>query len=394
MTLALATAPTRTPPPRTETARPIVERHRAGDLAALVPDWRRLAADALEPNVYFGPDFLIPNLAATAPKSAVLTVRGTDGALLALAPVERRRIGFGLAGPIPAIRSHRYAPMGTPLLRADDPVAAWTGLLDAMGGGVMALPDLRLDGPAFQALDEAVRRRGGGVSLHDAHARAALRSGPSPDDYLQAALGSKRRKEIARQGRRLAERGALETDVVTGAAAIQAFDSFLALEAAGWKGRAGTALAQDPPALAFARRAVTDLAASGGLVVDRIRLDGRDVALLLRLGERGRVWPWKIAYAEDLATFSPGVQVMLQATTRMLQDPAFELADSLAVANHPMIDHLWRDRIRIGTVLVRFGASALRATVAARDLEAYLAARRTAKVWRDRVRPRRTGPAT
>lgn len=394
MTLALQAAAARPTPHRSETARPAVERHRADTLAALMPDWRDLSADALEPNVYFGPDFLIPYLAASAPKAAVLTVRAPDGALLALAPVERRRIGFGLAGPIPAVRSHRYAPMGTPLLRADDPVAAWTGLLDGMGSDVIALPDLRLDGPAFAALDEAVRRRGGAVSLHDAHERAALRAGPSAEDYIQAALGPKRRKEIARQGRRLAERGALETDVVTGAAAVAAFESFLTLEASGWKGRAGTALAQDAPALAFARRAVPDLAAAGRLVVDRIRLDGRDVALLLRLADHGRAWPWKIAYAEDLAAFSPGVQVMLQATTRMLQDPAFELADSLAVANHPMIDHLWRDRIRIGTVLVHRGGSAWRAAVAARDLEVFMAARRTAKAWRDRIRPRRAGPAS
>lgn len=393
MTIALRAVPDRSPSPRSDAGPATVERHRADGLAALVSDWTRLADECLEPNVYFGPDFLIPNLAATAPGAGVMTVRGPDGALLALAPVERRRVGFGLAGPIAAIRSHRYAPMGTPLLRAGDPVAAWTGLLDAMGRSVVALPDLRLDGPAFQTLEEAVRVRGGDLSIHDAHERAALRPGLSAEDYLQAALGSKRRKEIARLGRRLAERGALETDVATGPAAVSAFEAFLTLEAAGWKGRAGTALAQDRPALAFARGAVPDLAASGRLLVDRIRLDGRDVALLLRLCDRGRYWPWKIAHAEDLAAFSPGVQVMLQATTRMLQDPAFELADSLAVAHHPMIDHLWRDRIRIGTVLVRFGGPALRRRLAARDLEAYLAVRRRAKALRDRLRPRPTGPA-
>jgi Acetyltransferase (GNAT) domain len=80
-------------------------------------------------------------------------------------------------------------------------------------------------------------------------------------------------------------------------------------------------------------------------------------------------WCWKIAYDERFARFSPGVQLLLEATRELLDEPAREHADSCATANHPMIDHVWRERLLLTDRLMRIGPDATRAFELAGALE-------------------------
>jgi hypothetical protein len=58
---------------------------------------------------------------------------------------------------------------------------------------------------------------------------------------------------------------------------------------------------------------------------------------------------------------SPGVQLTLDITRAMCADGQIDSVDSTAIANHPMIDHIWRDRQPIGDLLLptQPGAAAL-----------------------------------
>lgn len=389
----------------------VVRRRSLADAAAIEPAWRDLACRALEPNVFLGPDVLPPRLAAFAPAAELVTVEAPDGRLVLLAAVARRRIGFGLTGRVTALWSDDYAPLGTPLVARDGPggaEAAWMALLSDLAErtgrrlGAFALPDQRLDGPVHAAFVQAAERLGLAWANHGVHARAALCGGRSPEAHRLAAIEPRRRKEYARQARRLAEQGHLIGDTVTDSAEIPAaFADFLALEAAGWKGRNGTALHQQPAARAFMEAAVAALAARNALTIDRLRLDGRPIALLLRVRDGAAAWPWKIAYDEAYAAQSPGVQIMLQASARLLDDPGFRLADSLAVAGHPMIEHLWRERIQIGTLIVGpAGRGHFGVRLKGLEFEFHDRARARARGLRDALRARfgsrrkaqRTGP--
>lgn len=370
--------------------RPVAERVARADWPALEPAWRRLAAGAIEPNVFAGPDFLGPHAAFAAPACELLVVRAPDdpARLLALAPITLSRRGSGVLGRVQTLWTSDYAPLGTPLIAADDPVGAWTALLAAAAerDGVLVIEDMRLAGPAHAAFSAAIEAAGHGYAPVFEHRRAALEAGLSPEAWLAASIDKKQRKEQARQWRRLAEQGSLDAEPATEPAEIEAaFAAFVELEDRGWKGRAGTSLARRPDALAFATAAVAALARSQRVSIERIRLDGRLVAAVVCLVDDGAVWPWKTAYDEDLSSLSPGVQVMLRATERMLALPGFRGADSLAVAGHPMIDHLWRDRIRIGTLVVDLGATA-RARLVAADIRAWQSLHVAARAARDRLR--------
>jgi Acetyltransferase (GNAT) domain len=158
---------------------------------------------------------------------------------------------------------------------------------------------------------------------------------------------------LRRQRHRLADAGSLTVDVTTGATAIgDALRDVLGLEARGWKVRAGTAAAKHDDIRCFIDGAIAALAADGQVRIDRLRMGGEAIAAAITLLSGARAWTWKIAYDETYARFSPGVQLMLDVTEALLVDGAVAHADSCATADHPMIDHLWRERLALSDRLI------------------------------------------
>jgi hypothetical protein len=59
-----------------------------------------------------------------------------------------------------------------------------------------------------------------------------------------------------------------------------------------------------------------------------------------------------MAYAEDLARLSPGVQFVTELTAAQHANAEIRLTDSCAIPNHPMIDRLWPDRRPIADMVL------------------------------------------
>lgn len=176
--------------------------------------------------------------------------------------------------------------------------------------------------------------------------RAALRINGSFDAWFEQSFEPKRRKEFKRQQKRLGEQGVVEISREVLA------DDYLALEAKGWKGRAGTALQTDAQATAQFKLICKNLSASGQLRFWTLKLDGKAIASLVGIVDGTQAWIFKIAYDEDYARFSPGVLVVLEATRDFFADGAIKLIDSCAIPGHPMIERIWKDRIAFADVLV------------------------------------------
>jgi hypothetical protein len=129
-------------------------------------------------------------------------------------------------------------------------------------------------------------------------------------------------------------------------------DALLQLEAMGWKGNRGTALAVSAKAQAALQAGLAAMHSANRLRFWRMELDGRPIAALFALVDDGEVALGKIAHAEDLARFSPGVQIIMQATQSLFDDETCIRADSNAMPGHPMIDRLWRDRLDCADLLL------------------------------------------
>lgn len=356
----------------------------AGEAAAHLADWQALADRALEPNPFYRPDFLLPYLRHMERADVTLCAvrRDTDGAFLALAPFARRRLGLLLSGA--TAHAGDYGPLGTPLVAPDADADVLAALIDTahtmVGTDIVTLPYLRTDGPVYDLvldLEEANLWR---LDLDNPCVRAGHATGPTGEEQYRA-LGTRRRKEVERQFRRLSDTGAVDLVSLDKPEAVAAaFEAFLTLEARGWKGRRGTALACRNDRASFARAFIARMAEAGRVRIDVLRRDAAPIAMMIMLRDGARMLSWKIAYDEDLARFSPGAQVSRYSMRRTLETDGVAEADSLAVPDHPMITPLWRGRIPYATaILTRGPAADLRLSLTALDHALERRLRRAAK---------------
>jgi CelD/BcsL family acetyltransferase involved in cellulose biosynthesis len=330
-----------------------VEWRALDSLPPIAAPWRELAARALEPNVFYEPAFLQAAAPVFAPDAGAVLVWSGDRPqrLLGFLParIERRR--YGLKLPVLVGLTHRFGPLGVPLVEreaAEPVIAALFARLAADQNlpGLVLLPFLPQDGPFASALNAFLRRAQMPRADFNRHRRALFEPGQDRAGYVRRAVGKHRMKELRRQARRLSEIGAVMfTGATEPANVADTLDDFLSLEARGWKGHAGTAIADDADLAAFIRSAMAGLAAEGKVTIYRIMLDGRAVAAAIVLRSGHRAWFWKIAYDEVLARYSPGVMISVEVTYELADDADIARADSCATANHPMIDRLWRERL-------------------------------------------------
>lgn len=360
------------------------------ELAALeniADEWHALAIRAIEPNVFYEPEFMLAAAPLFGAGVRVMLVRSTSGRLVGLFParIERWR---GLA-PMLAGWTHPFAPLGLPLVDRDDAegvIAAWLGHLgrDRSTPGLLLMPLVPAEGAFAQALDAALVDRH--HAAFDRHQRALLAPGPHRERYVERAVSAGRRKELRRQRRRLEDIAPVTFAASTGRDIAAALKDFLVLEAGGWKGVAGTAIVNDAKVRGFVERAVGALAADGRARIDRLFLNGTAIAATITLSSGDTAWCWKIAYSEGVSRFSPGVQLALDLTESLLAQPIPVRVDSCATADHPMIDHIWSERLTLHDRLIAL-RPALLPFALARGIETLRrSAIAQAKTLRDRLR--------
>jgi CelD/BcsL family acetyltransferase involved in cellulose biosynthesis len=362
-------------------------------ITAIEPaQWQALSDRAIEPNGYYLPGWELAVSAAARGRTDAQALRAFDNAsarLIGLMPVVPLWRAWRI--PLPALASaHPYGTLCSPLLDRDMAADAAMGLLHQArltGAHALILRDVALDGAAMISLTEALRRDGLEPRVLNSHVRACLDATCDGDVLLRDALGSKKLKELRRQRHRLGGHGPVAFEIAHTPAEIgPALDTFLQLEASGWKGRRGTALAQEAGDTAFIRRAVSSLADAGQCEIVTLRAGTTPVAAGIVLRHQDRAFFFKLGVDERFARYSPGVQLALELTRHLCADPAIASADSTAGADHPMINPIWRGRFTIGDVLIPLKrndpmVALIHATLAARGL-AIKAARRARHAFR------------
>ena len=319
--------------------------------------WRALADRAIEPNGYYLPDWeLAVNASAPGRTGASALAVQSDMALIGLMPVVSLAHAYKI--PLPALVSaHPYGTLCTPLLDrayAEDAAARLMQAARDSGARALVLRDVALDGAAMKAVNAVLRGDGIRPRVLSWHLRACLNATRGADELLQDALSAKKLKELRRQRHRLAdEHGEVGFEVArTSSDIAAATETFLMLEASGWKGRRGTALAMVEGDAAFIRRAVASLGGRGQCKVVTLRAGDTPVASGIVLLHQSRAFFFKLGVDERFARYSPGVQLTLELTRHLCADPKIASADSTASPDHPMINPIWRGRFAIGDVLI------------------------------------------
>lgn len=331
------------------------------DMDVFVPHWRDLARSSVAPNPFQEDGFVLPGLRQFDPDGQIaLAHLVVHGRLVGLLPICTARTYHRRPLPHLAGWQHANSFCGEPLIAPGYEEAFWSALLawgDQADGYALFLHmgDLPAEGAVLEALRRVAARDGRTVRTVHREERAVLVHGPSPQAHLAAAASKKRRKEFARRRRRLEDQGDVRVERSDNGQGIEAWIAdFLALERAGWKGNEGSALACDPRTEFLFRESLASAAQSSRLQRLSLTLDGRPIAMLATFIAPPAAFSFKTAYDETLAQFSPGVLLQIE-NLALLEREDIAYCDSCAAPDHPMIDHLWRDRRTMVKVSVPIG---------------------------------------
>ncbi|CAA9483776.1 MAG: FIG01007789: hypothetical protein [uncultured Solirubrobacterales bacterium] len=330
---------------------------------AEVRAWSALADRALEPNPFVRPEFVLSNAKASGEAAALLVVReGSHWLALLPVGVGKRWRRTPLPCLIPWLPELAYS--ATPLIDRDAPGPAIAGLLDLLAAerwsAALVLHPFDPTGPVGAALTTNLGLRSIAPYVYADFERAAIRRRPE-NTYLSESLSSAGRKKLRSRKRALGRELGGDLVVVDRSTEPAAWDAFLAMEHAGWKGEQGTALASDSRDAAFFRIMCGGMAAGGRLQLLALEGAGRTVAMQCNLVDGSSLYAFKVAYDEAFARFSPGALLEVEAI-ELFHDGLgqVELLDSCADPDNALVNRIWPDRRRLQTLVIPTGAPGAR----------------------------------
>ncbi|MES2979580.1 MAG: GNAT family N-acetyltransferase [Pseudomonadota bacterium] len=277
----------------------------------------------------------------------------------------RRLIGFwalqraSLTPVGPAFLSappYSYAFVSSPVLDREHVDLAMNRILDNIElderlPKVMRLRYLDGDCPSYTALVRALHERGARMFKVSQHERPVV----TRQGALQKSSGATRKK-LRQKWRRLTALGNVEVLDERAPAAVQkAFEIFLQMEHAGWKGSAGTSLLSDVRDAAFARRLIAELSQQACASVALLTLNHNPVAaqVLLRCGSVA--YTWKTAFDAEYRALSPGALLVDKITEQIFASETIESIESCSPEGSFM-NHLWHERRSTVEMVVHLGA--------------------------------------
>jgi CelD/BcsL family acetyltransferase involved in cellulose biosynthesis len=317
------------------------------NLAPLSGEWDELADRAWAPP-WLRPGWIRAWRSAFGRGRLQLFTLRREGRLAAVLPLERR---FG------ALRStsNWHTPVFA-LLAEDDTGAA------ELADGLFARAERRI-GLAF--LDSAERslavcrsaaERAGCKLIVRTLERSPYVSLDGDWAAYESRRAGKLLRELRRRRRRLSARGRLWLDVFDATDQLaERLEEGFRVEAAGWKGRRGTAIVSAPATLSFYREIAAWAAERGWLRLAFLRLDKRPIAFDFCLEESGVHYLLKTGYDAAYREFAPGVLLRQQMLARAFSS-GLKRYEFLGAAEPWKLE--WAEDVRERKLLQAFSPSA------------------------------------
>ena len=360
----------------------VVEITDAARFAQLRREWRDLVARAAEPNVFMDPAMV--QAAVETDKAARVAVllawkSSNAGGQQRLAGIWALAIGRPRKSLLPTdvlnAPPHFHNSLATPVIDRDCLDEVLHAMLDAVAvdpnlPDIIAIDLMGMDGPVMAALTRVLAARGSVPRILEDFHRPKLVSAQDGKSYLEKALSGSSRKKLRQHRRRLAEKGELRRRICVEPQAVRAaFEEFLALEAAGWKGKQGTALLCNAADAAFMRAAIAALAEEGGVWVDALQLDGKPVSMQIFARCGAAAYTWKTAYDERFHDFSPGMLLLEDYTASLLADDSIAYVDFCSRSGSGFMS-AWSERQPVADLGIdaRRGVPRLRSSAAAEEI--------------------------
>ena len=340
-------------------------------LSRFVPAWEELAAAALEPNVFYEHWMLLPALEAFGAGKDINVVlvlihdpHNPDapaklGGLFPLEQIPRYR---KLMVSVLSLWQHAHCYVCTPLVRADAARECMVEFFQWLrsGGANASLLELRCisgDGRFHKLLVDLSNELGLRSCITNIFTRGLWRERNDENTLPESAVPGELRRRLRRKERRLSERGRVEHLAMRPEDDIGRWiDEFLRVEASGWKGQRGSALASSEADRRYFTEIATSAFRRGRLLMLGLNFDGLPIARRCAFVAGEGSFAFKTAYDEEFADFSPGAILEMDSIRQLQTLPAVRWMDSCATPDNVLVNRLSNDRKTIQSLAVGGGA--------------------------------------
>jgi CelD/BcsL family acetyltransferase involved in cellulose biosynthesis len=175
---------------------------------------------------------------------------------------------------------------------------------------LMRIPE---ESPVIQALEKAYKGKAF-INLRPQVGCPFIEVQANEEQVLNS-LPSRLRSDLRRAQRKAETLGEITFEMHAPASLAEltpVWNESLRVEAAGWKGRSHTALAEDQNMASFFLSYADRACQQGILRIYFMRIGGQVVAMQIAIEASDRLWLLKIGYDEDYAKCSPGMLLMLE----------------------------------------------------------------------------------
>ncbi|MBU1226082.1 MAG: GNAT family N-acetyltransferase [Actinobacteria bacterium] len=259
-------------------------------------EWADLA-DRVGASPFARPGWVLAWAACRGVDVELIGVR-REGALVAALPIVRAPEGV-------VTPTDWHTPRFEAIALDEEALADLAGTTVARRDRYLRLGFLDADGPTQRAFTGALLAGGYHLRLRTVLRSPYLRLSTSWEDYL-AEWPSKRRSDLGRRRRRLDEQGAVAFEIHDG---TERLDELLSegfeVEASGWKGGQGTAIATEGTESLY-RQAAAWAASQGTLRLGFLRVDGRAIAFDYCFEIGATHYLVKTGFRPEFSAFAPG----------------------------------------------------------------------------------------
>lgn len=256
---------------------------------------------------------------------------------------------------------HKYCFLAQPLILSGYENVFWSSFLSKIDespqlGTTMRLKSMCGFGASFDALLTELNAGGYWFNIYRTAKRPVLYHHGEAETYFKNNISNKRRKEYLRRDRRISELEDTAYEHLSSSQELNGWiEQFLKLESKGWKGEAGTALANNDVDANFFRSITKRAFNDNRLYMIRLRHKSDPVAMLITYTAPPRgAFGFKVAYDEDFKKYAPGVLLELEFIRRALddQETGVQWTDSCTSEDAQMIQELWKDTIDLVSIKI------------------------------------------
>jgi len=312
--------------------------------------WDRLVDSAIVKSVALEPSYLLPaiqHLACSNVRVLVVELNtGDESLLVGLVPIVEKA-NFRLPFKSVEIWRHDQSFNATPLLHKDHAVEAWRAICKTIlsnGYSLISLDTVSAAAPFNSVLQEVEQSEAQFRIQRDSFERAAFTPCDSSELYIKQYVPKKSHNNTRRLMRGLEKLGDVTWEFSSPESDYESLAKrFMRIEASGWKGKKGTALASNPSTKNFFLSLIEKCSGLGKARFLTLLLDKKPIAMICNIQSGNFVYSYKTAFDETYAKYSPGIQVEMKKLEHLHRD-GIQRSDSCSAPDNQAMNRIYGQR--------------------------------------------------